>query len=153
VKLSRDFQELLECFAHNDVRYLIVGGWALAAHGHPRMTKDLDVWMWPQSTNAHAVISALEEFGFEKLGLSAEDFIEPDVVIQLGYPPNRVDLLTSPTGVEFDECWKERLDVEMEGLTVPFNGLEGLKANKRASGRPQDTVDVEILEGLTDDLR
>jgi len=117
------------------------------------MTKDLDVWIWPQSTNAHAVISALDEFGFEGLGLTAEDFTEPDVVIQLGYPPNRVDLLTSPTGVEFDECWKERLDVEMEGLTVPFNGLEGLKANKRASGRPQDTVDVEILEGLTDDLR
>ena len=153
MKLSRDFHELLECFAHNDVRYLIVGGWALAAHGHPRMTKDLDVWIWPQSTNAQAVISALEEFGFEGLGLTAEDFTAPDVVIQLGYPPNRVDLLTSPTGVEFDECWKERLDVQMEGLTVPFIGLEGLKANKRASGRPQDTVDVEILEGLTDDLR
>jgi len=117
------------------------------------MTKDLDVWIWPQSTNAQALISALEEFGFQELGLTAEDFTEPDVVIQLGYPPNRVGLLTSPTGVEFDECWKERLDVQMEGFTVPFIGLEGLKANKRASGRPQDTVDVEILEGLTDDLR
>jgi len=153
VKLSRDFHELLECFAHNDVRYLIVGGWALAAHGHPRMTKDLDVWIWPQSTNARAVISALEDFGFEELGLTAEDFTEPDVVIQLGYPPNRVDLLTSPTGVEFGDCWEERLEVEMDGLTVPFIGLEGLKANKRASGRAQDTVDVEILEGGGGDLR
>jgi len=121
--------------------------------GHPRMTKDLDVWIWPQSTNARAVISALEDFGFEELGLTAEDFTEPDVVIQLGYPPNRVDLLTSPTGVEFGDCWEERLEVEMDGLTVPFIGLEGLKANKRASGRAQDTVDVEILEGGGGDLR
>ena len=153
MKLSRDFHELLECFDRNDVRYLIVGGWALAAHGHPRMTKGLDVWIWPALSNANAVLDALEEFGFGDLGLSPDDFTEPDVVIQLGYPPNRIDLLTTPTGVEFGDCWEERLDVEMDGLTVPFIGLEGLKANKRASGRAQDTVDVEILEGGGGDLR
>lgn len=153
MKLSQDFHELLECFARNDVRYLIVGGWALAAHGHPRLTKDLDVWVWAESTNARALLEALEEFGFGDLDLSVEDFSQPDIVIQLGYPPNRVDLLTSPTGVDFESCWGDRLEIQMDGVLVPFIGLEGLKANKRASGRPQDMVDVEILEGGDDSLR
>jgi len=117
------------------------------------MTKDLDVWIWPASANAHAVLSALDEFGFGDLGLTVEDFTEADVVIQLGHPPNRVDLLTSPTGVDFDDCWRDRLEVDMDGLSVPFIGLEGLKANKKASGRAQDNVDVEILEGGSAGLR
>jgi hypothetical protein len=153
VKLSRDFHELLECFARNDVRYLIVGGWALAAHGHPRLTKDLDVWVWAESSNARALLEALDEFGFGDLGLRTEDFTEPDMVIQLGYPPNRVDLLTTPTGVDFEGCWSDRLEIDMDGVLVPFIGLEGLKANKKASGRPQDIIDVAILEGRQDDLR
>ena len=146
MKLNRDFQELLECFARHDVRYLIVGGWALAAHGVPRLTKDLDVWIWPQADNAQAVVDALQDFGFTDLGLIAQDFTELDTVVQLGYPPNRVDLLTTPTGVDFEACWGDRLDVLVDGLSVPFIGLEGLKANKRAAGRPQDLVDVRSLE-------
>ncbi len=153
MKLSQDFHELLECFARNDVRYLIVGGWALAAHGHPRLTKDLDVWVWAESPNARALLEALEEFGFGDLDLRVEDFTQPDIVIQLGYPPNRVDLLTSPTGVDFETCWRDRLEIHMDGVRVPFIGLEGLKANKRASGRPQDMVDVAILEGGDASLR
>lgn len=147
MRLSRDFRELLECFARHEVRFLIVGGWALAAHGHPRMTKDLDIWVWADPANADAVIAALEDFGFGDLDLTVEDFLESDMVVQLGYPPNRVDLLTSPAGVDFETCWADRLDVTMDVLTVPFIGLEGLKQNKRSSGRPQDLVDIEILEG------
>lgn len=147
MRLSRDFRELLECFARHEVRFLIVGGWALAAHGHPRMTKDLDIWVSADSANADAVIEALEDFGFGDLDLTAEDFLESDMVVQLGYPPNRVDLLTSPDGVDFESCWADRLDVTMDGLDVPFIGLEGLKQNKRSSGRPQDLVDIQILEG------
>ncbi len=146
MRLNRDFQELLECFARHNVRYLVVGGWALAAHGVPRLTKDLDLWVWPQAANAQAVVDALEEFGFTDLGLVDRDFIEVDTVVQLGYPPNRVDLLTTPTGVDFESCWDHRLDIDLEGLKVPFIGLEGLKANKRATARPQDLVDVEALE-------
>jgi hypothetical protein len=153
MRLSRDFRELLECFARHEVRFLIVGGWALAAHGHPRMTKDLDIWVWADSVNADAVIEALGDFGFGDLDLSAEDFLESDMVVQLGYPPNRVDLLTSPTGVDFEACWADRLDVTMDGLHVPFIGLEGLKQNKRSSGRPQDIVDIQILEGRSEPLR
>ncbi len=148
MRLSRDFQELLECFARHNVRYLIVGGWALAAHGHPRMTKDLDIWVWPDSSNANSVVEALTDFGFGDLGLTANDFLDEDVVVQLGYPPNRVDLLTTPSGVDFEECWADRLSVELAGLELPFIGREGLKRNKQASARPQDLVDIQILEGL-----
>ena len=81
MRLSRDFQELLECFARHNVRYLIVGGWALAAHGHPRMTKDLDIWVWPDSSNTNSVVEALTDFGFGDLGLTANDFLDEDVVV------------------------------------------------------------------------
>ena len=150
MKLNRDFQELLECFARHDVRYLIVGGWALAAHGVPRLTQDLNVWIWPESGNALRVVAALDEFGFGDLGLAADDFVANDTVIQLGYPPNRVDLLTTPTGVDFEPCWAERLDIDLGGVRVPFIGLEGLRANKRATGRPQDLVDIQSLERMDD---
>ena len=146
MRLNRDFRELLECFARHDVRYLIVGGWALAAHGVPRLTKDLDLWVWPEAANAERLVEALEEFGFGSMGLGVDDFLDEDVVIQLGYPPNRVDILTSPSGVDFEACWADRLDVQMEGGAVPFIGLDGLKANKRATGRPQDLVDLHTLE-------
>lgn len=146
LRLNRDFHELLECFARNDVRYLIIGGWALAAHGIQRMTKDIDVWVLPESGNATSVMAALREFGFGETDLTEEDFLTPDTVVQLGYPPNRVDILTTPTGVDFERCWEDRIDVQFDGLVVPFIGLEGLKANKRAVGRLQDLADVEALE-------
>ena len=148
MQLSPDFRELLECFDRHEVRYLVVGGWALAAHGVPRLTKDLDLWVWPDDGNADAVVRALEEFGFAELGLARDDFISPDVVVHLGYPPNRVDLITTPSGVDFQQCWADRLSLTLDGLEVPFIGLEGLKANKRASGRAQDVVDVQVLEGI-----
>jgi hypothetical protein len=148
MQLSPDFRELLECFDRHEVRYLVVGGWALAAHGVPRLTKDLDLWVWPDDRNADAVVRALEEFGFAELGLTRDDFISPDVVVQLGYPPNRVDLITTPSGVDFEHCWADRLSLTLDGLEVPFIGLEGLKANKRASGRAQDVVDVQVLDGI-----
>ena len=148
MQLSPDFRELLECFDRHEVRYLVVGGWALAAHGVPRLTKDLDLWVWPDDGNADAVVRALEEFGFAELGLARDDFISPDVVVQLGYPPNRVDLITTPSGVDFQQCWADRLSLTLDGLEVPFIGLEGLKANKLASGRAQDVVDVQVLDGI-----
>jgi hypothetical protein len=148
MKLNRDFQELLELFGRHDVRYLVVGGWALAAHGHPRYTKDLDVWVWMNPANASAVLDALVDFGFGELGLTAEDFVIPDSVIQLGFPPNRVDLLTSPTGVTFEDCWLDRLEIQIDGVAVPFIGLDGLRQNKAASGRPQDLVDLENLRTI-----
>jgi hypothetical protein len=148
MQLSPDFRELLECFDRHEVRYLVIGGWALAAHGVPRLTKDLDLWVWPDAGNAGAVVRALDEFGFAELGLTSHDFTSPDVVVQLGYPPNRVDLITTPSGVDFEQCWADRLNLTLDGLEVAFIGLEGLKANKRAAGRAQDAVDVKVLEGI-----
>ena len=145
MKLNRDFRELLESFAAHDVRYLIVGGWAVAAHGHPRYTKDLDIWIWMDETNSEATLAALVDFGFGALGLTASDFTTPNTVVQLGYPPNRVDLLTSPSGVTFEECWQERVELRLDELVVPFIGIVGLIANKSATGRTQDLADIENL--------
>jgi hypothetical protein len=145
MKINRDFRELLECFVSHDVRFLVVGGHALAALGLPRYTKDMDIWVWMDPANAAAAVAAVEDFGFGGLGIASHDFVTPDVVIQLGYPPNRVDLLTSPSGVDFDECWSERLDVDLDGIVIPFIGPRGLMKNKAAAGRPQDLVDLGEL--------
>ena len=145
MKLNRDFRELLESFAAREVRYLIVGGWAVAAHGHPRYTKDLDIWIWMDQANGDATVAALEDFGFGGLGLTATDFTTPDSVVQLGHPPNRVDLLTSPSGVVFEQCWNDRVNLELDGIVVPFIGVDALIANKAAAGRAQDLADIESL--------
>jgi len=146
--LNRDFKEFIASLNESEVRYLVVGGYALAFHGHPRYTKDLDVWIWSDSSNAERVVAALAAFGFESLGLSADDFREPDQVIQLGYPPNRIDLLTSIAGVSFAESYPSRVTVDIGGVPVDFIDLANFKRNKAAAGRLQDLADLEELEGL-----
>jgi hypothetical protein len=97
--LAQDFREFIQSLNDNHVRYLIVGGYAVAFHGHPRYTKDLDVWLWVDEQNAEKMVKALEQFGFASLGLTADDFLEPGIIIQLGYPPNRIDLITKLVGL------------------------------------------------------
>ena len=143
--LSPDFKEFVQSLNDNGVRYLIVGGYAVALHGHPRYTKDLDVWLWLDRDNALQVIAALEQFGFGSLGLRADDFLVVDQIVQLGYPPNRIDLLTSLPGVEFSECYRGRVIVEIDGVALNFIDLDNLKKNKLASGRYQDLADLENL--------
>ncbi len=143
--LNPDFREFLQFLNSNAVEYLVVGGYAVAAHGHPRYTKDIDVWVQPTEDNAKRLISALEDFGFKSLGLKSEDFLAPDTVVQLGYPPRRIDILTGPTGVDFVTCFPDRLEIEIDGTLINFIGLDALKKNKLASGRPQDLADVENL--------
>lgn len=145
MKLDPDFREFIECCVAREVRFLIVGGYALAAHGHPRFTKDLDVWLWLDPENAGRIVAALDDFGFGSLGLGPDDFAEPGTVVQLGHAPKRIDLLTSIDGVDFDECWATRREIDIEGTAVPFIDVEHLVANKRASGRPQDVADVAML--------
>lgn len=147
--LTDDFVEFIECCVAREVRFLIVGGYALAAHGYPRATKDLDVWLMSDPDNAERVVAALHDFGMGTLGLTAQDFLEPDIVVQLGYPPVRIDLLTSISGVTFEECWNNRLLVDVGGLPVGFISAEDLIRNKRAAGRPQDLVDADTLEEYT----
>lgn len=143
--LNRDFREFIESLKSNNVRYLIVGGYAVAFHGHPRYTKDLDVWIEPSEENADKVLRALKDFGFGSLDLTREDFLLAGQVIQLGYPPNRIDLLNSPSGVTFAECYESRIEIEIEKTKICVIDLENLKKNKRASGRLQDLADVEKL--------
>ncbi len=106
MNLNQDFQEFIELFISHNVRFMIVGGYAVAAHGHPRYTKDLDVWVWADPENAHRVVSALDEFGFGQLGLTAADFQRQDSVVQLGREPQRIDILTFATGLDFAEAFK-----------------------------------------------
>jgi hypothetical protein len=144
--LSKDFKEFIKLLNVHSVRYLVVGGYAVAFHGHPRYTKDLDVWIELSQENADRIIKALEEFGFGSLGLKTEDFLEEDQIIQLGYPPNRIDILTALKEIKFEDCYKERIEIEIEGVKINFIDLENLKRNKRATGRPQDLADAENLE-------
>jgi predicted nucleotidyltransferase len=146
MQLDRDFKEFLACLAGRDVRFLVVGGYAVAAHGHPRYTGDLDVWVRSSGENAERLIAALDAFGFGSVGLTTDDFTEPGRVVQLGYPPVRIDLLTSIDGVAFDACFERRVEIELDGLVVPFIALDDLRRNKSSSGRPQDIADLAALE-------
>jgi hypothetical protein len=144
--LSPDFREFIQSLNDNGVRYLVVGGYAVAFYGYPRYTKDLDVWIEMSEENARRMVKALDQFGFGSLGLTVEDFLTPDQIIQLGYPPNRIDILTTLPGVEFSDCYPFRTVVDVEGLPVNFIDLDNLKQTKRASGRFQDLADLEHLE-------
>jgi len=142
---SQDLHEFIRSLDDHGVRYLIVGGYAVAFHAEPRYTKDLDVWIELNPDNAARLVEALDEFGFGSLNLQAEDFLVPDQIIQLGYPPNRIDLLVSLLGVDFVTCYATRVEIVIDGVTVNFIDLEGLKKNKRATGRLQDRADLENL--------
>lgn len=142
--LNKDFREFLQLLNEHEVRYLIVGGYAVAFHGYPRYTKDLDVWIWVNPVNASHLVKALEKFGFS--GLSISDFTTPEELIQLGYPPHRIDIITSCDGLNFDTCYEERVMAKIDDLEIPFIDLTNLIVNKKATGRPQDLGDVDNLQ-------
>ncbi len=147
MEFDRDFSEFVALLARHDVRYMIVGGYALAAHGLPRATGDLDAWIWTDATNADHLLTALHEFGFGSVGIEHDDLTSDDCVVQLGFPPYRIDLLTRISGVDFDDAWARHIEVVLGGVVVPFIGRDDLIANKRATGRPQDVSDVLRLTG------
>lgn len=132
-------------FNNHNVEYLIVGGYALAFHGAPRYTGDMDIFIKPDVENANRVLAALAEFGFDSFGLVTEDFTSPDNVVQLGVPPVRVDLISSLTGVTWAEAFAGKVNGVYGGVNTPFIGREQFIANKRAIGRKRDLADVEAL--------
>jgi hypothetical protein len=140
-----DFRELLALFNAHHVEYLIVGGYALAFHGAPRFTGDLDIFVKPDAANAQRILTALEVFGFVSVGLTLRDFEGPDQVVQLGVPPVRIDLITSITGVAWDEAWAGRIAGRYGDIPVDYIGREQFVANKRATGRTKDMADLEML--------
>lgn len=142
-----DYRDLLMAFVEHGVRFLVVGAHALAAHGVPRVTGDMDVWVQPTETNAARIWRALAEFGapLGTLEIAESDFTSPEQVVQLGLPPYRIDILTSISGVSFDEAWQERLEATLFDVPVPILGREAFIRNKLASGRAKDLADVEAL--------
>jgi hypothetical protein len=148
--LNRDFKEFAELLNAEGVEYLVVGGYALAAHGHPRYTGVIDFWVNPHPDNLQRLLRVLRLFGFGSLGPSEANFTA-DTVVQLGHPPRRIDLLTAIDGVSFEPCHRRRETVALDGLALPIIGLEDFKANKRSSGRLKDLADLESLTPPSDD--
>ena len=143
--LNQDFKEFIQLLNNHDVRYLVVGGYAVAIHGFPRYTKDIDIWIRTEAENVDRLLRAMDRFGFGSLGLKREDFLEPEQVIQLGYPPARIDVLTTLQGVDFNSCYAKKMIIGIDGVNVNVIDLENLKKNKIATNRPQDLADVDNL--------
>lgn len=145
-RLNPDFRDILSMFNEAGVEYLIVGAYAVAAHGLPRATGDIDLWVRPSDENAKRVRGVLLAFGAPAHHVEAADFSALDVILQLGVPPGRIDVITDIEAVAFDDAWPNRVMIPLDGLQVPVLGREELLRNKRAVGRPQDQADVARLE-------
>ena len=150
MSLSKDFVEFVECLNRRTVDYLLVGGHAVAFHGWPRFTKDIDFWIRPTPDNAQRVLLALDDFGFGDVGLNTRDFSIPGKVVQLGVPPNRIDLITRVDGVEFKTAWKRRIKSEYAGIRLLVIHRDDLFTNKQTVGRLQDRLDIEKLTEHSD---
>lgn len=144
-KLQADLKEFIGLLNSHKVDYLVVGGHAVAFHGHPRFTGDIDFLIRTTPSNAHRVLDVLNAFGFGTLGIAERDLLEPGRIVQLGHPPNRIDILTSISGVDFDAAWEGRAQTVMDDQPVSVVGWDELLRNKQASGRQQDLADIERL--------
>lgn len=147
-KLHSDLSEFVRLLNSHRVEYVIVGGHAVAYHGHPRFTGDIHFFIRATPENAARVVQALRDFGFGELQVNASDFMQPDRILQLGRPPNRIDILTSISGVEFEQAWLNRVRGKLGRRTVSFLGWDDLILNKKASGRDKDKLDVATLEAV-----
>lgn len=143
--MNQDFVDLLRAFIAHDVRFLVVGAYALAVHGRPRATGDLDVWVEPSAENAARVMRALADFGAPLADVRADDFSRPGIVFQMGLPPRRIDVLTELTGLTFAEAWPSRLRAPFGPIELDYLGRDDFIRNKRHIGRPKDLGDVEAL--------
>jgi hypothetical protein len=148
--LNPDFRDILSAFIEAEVEFLVVGGYAMAAHRLPRATKDLDLWVRPSPENAKHVLYALDAFGAPRHGLTASDLETEGTIYQVGAPPNRVDVITVVEGVQFEDAWRERAEVDIDGLRIPVIGKTHLIANKRTVRRPQDLLDADLLESSSE---
>lgn len=145
MRINKDFEELLALFDVERVRALIVGGYAVAFHGRPRATKDIDVWVRADAENASRVMKAITAFGFGDVGLSAADFEHPGQIIQLGYPPNRIDLITGVEALDFDEAYARRVEASFGSAAVAYLSRDDLIRSKEAVGRAVDRDDARFL--------
>ena len=146
IPLPPDFKEFLQFLNSHQVDYLLIGGWAVAYHGYPRATGDMDIWVDISQENAERLVKVLADFGFgSNTGTSTALFLEPGKIIRMGNPPLRIEVLTSISGVEFQDCYSRRIVAQLDGLPIPVIALADLKTNKLASGRTKDRADLENL--------
>ena len=145
IHLPPDFKEFLKLLNAHQIKYLLIGGYAVGYHGYPRATADMDIWIAMNPENAEKVVAALKQFGFNIPDLSVEMFLKLNQIIRMGLPPVRIEILTSISGVSFEECYPERVVDELDGVEVNLISLRHLKINKKAFGRHKDLDDLENL--------
>jgi hypothetical protein len=146
--LNKDYREILQELSAEKVKFLLVGAYAMAVHGYPRATADLDIWVMPSRENAEAVLRALVRFGAPVTGLSVQDLQTEGTVFQIGVAPRRIDILTAATGLQFDEAFKKSVPLDVEGVMASVLSIDDIIRNKKATGRIKDLADVEALEQL-----
>jgi len=144
--LNEDYKDMLQTLLDNEVKFLIVGAYALAAYGYPRATGDFDIWIEASAENSKKILSSLTSFGAPTLGLTGKTFMEKGIVFQIGIAPRRIDLITHIDGVDFSDAYPSRKTIIIEGLNLPFISKENLIQNKKSTGRDKDLVDVKHLE-------
>ena len=145
MEIGQDFKEFIQLLNKHQVEYLVVGGYAVAMYGYPRNTGDIDFWVKSSQSNTKKIISTLVDFGFGTTDIHVEDFLKADAIVQLGFPPYRIDIITGFTGLSFDECFKNKKVIEIEGLSISFISLFHLRLNKNATGGPKDLNDLNNL--------
>jgi hypothetical protein len=145
IKLPPDFKEFLKLLNSHQVEYLLIGGYAVSYHGYPRATNDIDIWIAVHPDNAARMVAVLNEFGFNLAEVSAELFLKVPGIVRMGFPPMRIEVTTSISGVAFEQCYAERVSDTLDGIVVNIIGLAHLKQNKQASGRFKDLSDLENL--------
>lgn len=145
--LPGEFSEFIESLNSESVRYVLVGGYAVAHHGHPRYTGDIDFFVEPSPENARRIVSAIQRYGLGGLGLCEQDFVQSDRIVQMGVPPRRIDLITGLSGVSFEEAWNSRQEVALGGVQTNVVSREVLVKNKAAAGRPKDQADLDEMSG------
>ena len=145
VRLPPDFKDFLKLLKEHNVLYLLIGGYAVGYHGYPRATADMDIWVAMQPANAEKIVLVLRKFGFDIPELSSDLFLKDEQIIRMGVPPVKLEITTSISGVEFDECYKDRVIDTLDGVEVNLISLKHLKINKKASGRYKDLNDLENL--------
>lgn len=146
INFPPDFREFVQLLEKNEVAYIIVGGYAVGYHGYPRFTGDLDIWLKVSADNAAKIVAAINQFGMGSLGLTEADFLIHDNIIQIGFPPLRIDLLSDIDGVSFDECYINKVRANHDGFVYNIISYDDLIKNKKASNRGKDIGDIENLE-------
>ena len=146
--LNEDYRDILHALSEEKVRFILIGAYALAAHGYPRATMDIDIWVMPSPENAEAVLRALSRFGAPLHNLTREDLLKDGTIFQIGVAPRRIDIITTASGLQFEPTYRNSISINIEGIEVRVPSIEDLILNKRSTGRTRDLADVEALEAL-----